>query len=474
MTDDRLDALLRGLDVVVTPDARFAEQAYAVLAPRARKAGRSDRGAFAGVRRRLAWRSPVTRRPVAMRWAAVGLGSLVVLALVLGILLALGASRRVPDGPLVYARGTQVFVVDDAGLSTPIGEPVVSARSTTRSRDGRYVAFDRDADEGGPVLRSSGVVIMTIADGTSRPIDAPAELGSLAWSSADDLAWFSPRATADGSTELPQTVDIASAVDGSLRTWDRPAGGIVDSLAWAPDGRHLAVSTRSLCESADGTEPGAGLFVLDAATGAGREIGSGLTVSDLAWSPDGSRLAVTVPHDGSCGDDWSSGHLEILDPATGSMTAILDGVPVGNAARWMPDGRAIVYLGNELQVRRIAPDGTDDRLIATGADGIRLSPDGSRVLYWSQRPGLKVGDGGGTETLWVVDALGGQPTLLADGVIAYGSRWSPSGGFVAYLHGPVTNGRLAQGPLDLHVIAQDGRDDRIQAEQTFEFDWGAP
>jgi len=75
------------------------------------------------------------------------------------------------------------------------------------------------------------------------------------------------------------------------------------------------------------------------------------------------------------------------------------------------------------------------------------------------------GDGGRRTrlTAGVADGVGANPP----------PRWSPSGGFVASLQGPVTGDR-APDTLDLHVTSADGGEDRVQAERTFEFDWGAP
>ena len=85
MTNERIDALLRQLDVDATPDAGFVHRSLAVVSPVARAARVSDAGRLGGVRRRLhTWAVlPHWRMPAVLR----GLAYLaVLLALILALL----------------------------------------------------------------------------------------------------------------------------------------------------------------------------------------------------------------------------------------------------------------------------------------------------------------------------------------------------------------------------------------------------
>jgi Tol biopolymer transport system component len=111
-------------------------------------------------------------------------------------------------------------------------------------------------------------------------------------------------------------------------------------------------------------------------------------VNDLAWSPDGSRLAFHAPYGGGI---WTVG----VDGS--GLTEVSQG---GAAPRWSPTGRQLAFQ-SASGIWVINADGTGHRQITFGGRDPIWSPDGSRIAYLDE-DSLYVADLDGTH----VRALG--------------------------------------------------------------------
>jgi len=113
---------------------------------------------------------------------------------------------------------------------------------------------------------------------------------------------------------------------------------------------------------------------------------------------------------------------------------------------WTRRGKIVysIFENDRSQLWTIEPDGKNAHVIATvpGREPV-LSPDESRVLYWT---------GSWTSTRLLVARLDGSAVQqITDGSsIAWNSRWSPDGREIAF------TGRDAAGTLDVCVINADG------------------
>ena len=117
---------------------------------------------------------------------------------------------------------------------------------------------------------------------------------------------------------------------GSITVWDVTTGGALytmgplshpRALAWSPDGSQIAVSISG------------GIMLLEAETG--RLIrtltGHAWGVWSLAWSPNGRTLAA--------GEDFTGGHMAIWEVAAGRLLQILnDHTNTVHSLAWSPDG----------------------------------------------------------------------------------------------------------------------------------------
>jgi len=156
---------------------------------------------------------------------------------------------------------------------------------------------------------------------------------------------------------------------------------------WSPDGRWIAFGAGDTDDHTQPVETVFGVNLVDTETGAVRVLPSGRPVSDLAWSPDGTKLAL------------ADGGIAVYSLATGEVRHLIDGTRV-QTLDWSPDGRRIAFdrvdpaaipppepaVSDARQLAVIDADGTDERIIASGYHanqgiGPVWSPDGNRIVY---------------------------------------------------------------------------------------------
>lgn len=201
---------------------------------------------------------------------------------------------------------------------------------------------------------------------------------------------------------------------------------------WSPDGTEVAFVS-------DFTTSGHGewnVFVMKAA-GTGDEINlatqitryphtESKTISDLAWSPDGSRIAYSRGN--NSGDDkvWAVN-------ADGTTTFPLE-IGGGGAKRhpaWSPDSSKIAYavVKNEPEQIFVAPSaGGFGQPLGKGHEPT-WSPDGSKIAFDAYNSGF------GYVDLHIVNADGsGTPLIVTPSPYTEWTfnAWSPDSGRIAY------------------------------------------
>ncbi len=255
------------------------------------------------------------------------------------------------------------------------------------------------------------------------------------------------------------------------RLTDLPRG--VDTFEWSPDGTRLAIlsssrahersadtkARRRLDEAKPGTPPasdyrffdrlgyqlnGPGfihtrkpqVWIVDVATGAARLLtGFANGVDEVAWSPDGKRLAITTAQRRDADLSFIR-RILVLDPESGAQTAIAerpDGIYF--SPTWLPSGDRIAVLGGtrpnvyfRTQVLLFAADGSEARTSGrdlTGADDVMAAPAmGSDLTPGENSRAIPI-EGGrsllfnaahdGSMQLWRVPVDGGRAERLTDG-----------------------------------------------------------
>jgi Tol biopolymer transport system component len=275
-----------------------------------------------------------------------------------------------------------------------------------------------------------------------------------------------------------------------------PAGEVVTSPAYSPDGTKLAylrghvVSSSSLGHSfilSGSPDEMESIWVLDTATGHSRQLTTcqGCSPYDyVSWSPDGTRLAFTEA------DQGGSLQLHVIDADGTHRTQLTHFMAGWNATQpnWSPDGTRIAFTlftvayntadgiqFPQVSIDVITPDGTGSAVLFGAAEGLigqgwigrggspylapTWSPDGSKIAYlldpWP--PGLGV-----DSQLWVMDPHGSHRTLIFQHTNCCvkdwgGPTWSPDGMRIAVVTAWTLRVMRADGsdPTSLGVISGD-------------------
>ena len=240
----------------------------------------------------------------------------------------------------------------------------------------------------------------------------------------------------------------------------------LDSVAWSPDRRWLAVSgAHSYLLHADGSNPREipGLpswspdgqwMAIPTAEGSllvGRSDGTGLHSigefpAPLTWAPDGYRFGFIRD-----GDFWTA-------RSDGTEFRNVTSFPFGGAsdATWSPDGKWIaVTTGRGVWL--MGPEGTPRRWLDPGRNqflsGVAWSPDSSRmaVQAYDEAPGVSQ-----TPLIYLVFA-DGSPTTRIDG--AAEPSWSPDGRFLLVIDAAGSGGGWNTGSLAMMNADGSGRHD---------------
>jgi WD40 repeat protein len=167
--------------------------------------------------------------------------------------------------------------------------------------------------------------------------------------------------------------------------------GDVVSVAWSPDGSKIAVAT-------DGSDNAAApwhgtVLIWDAATGAKLHTLTGHTarLDSVSWSPDGTKVVSASPIDES---------VRIWDAATGAnlLTLTLPSSSNETSVAWSPDGTKLASTTNDKSIL-VWDSATGDTLLTlTGDTGspaqLAWSPDGNKIAAGSFDRHMRVWDAG--------------------------------------------------------------------------------
>jgi tricorn protease-like protein len=322
MTEERIDALLRRLDVPSDPDPEFVRSTFAALRPRARAARVSDASRIGSLMRDLRLvlvgaRWPSRARPLGM----VGLILVLILATAVALVVvgALNRLQPIRNGPLIVSIQGELDAIDVIdGSARSILPPGDGARRVSSSPDGRLVAF------------------WTIGGGHSHLYVVGV----------------------DGQDRRELAADLTF--------------GLVDAIdTWSSDSRFLATEV---------TLAGpARIVVADVDTGAGRVVTpTGIVAHNPLWSPDGRWIAFTK-------DAGGVRSLAVIQTDGSGMRTVSDTVMnVGGPDTWSPDGMWIYFGDLDGRIYRVnAAGGSPQRL---SRDGLRAfaptsSPDGTLIAF---------------------------------------------------------------------------------------------
>jgi Tol biopolymer transport system component len=334
-------------------------------------------------------------------------------------------------GLIVYVRGDEIRTLDPVTgrERLVLREPAADQFPTFWSQDGRFIIFD----DGAAAITPDGNALFRTA---SRQGGGPAS-----WSA--DASRYAMVAESDAGPRI-EIHDVTGAIVDSV---DAPAGLTgVDLVAWAPDGRSVAI-LGSTCTGDVCTCESKSCY--RTATG---------EVASSVW---------LVPIDGSAARLLTEQRTTLPGPGVSVSLPQMPWSPDGSRLTWQESGCDSETCWQALVAGEIG-SGTSDRL--DGAWFQSWSPDGSTMAV-----GLASGTGDAQRGLFLVDADGrglrqvtGEPDFLP--------VWSGDGGWLAF-------GRPREGyggetgsiaDLEVWIARTDGTGARRVISGTNNFDWQHP
>jgi TolB protein len=251
-----------------------------------------------------------------------------------------------------------------------------------------------------------------------------------------------PLAAEPGAERAPAAPEFLTAGTGPRILFSSPRTGGTDIYRMAPDGTNVVRVTsftgaetlpawswdnkrialvRLRKDNSDIMRDDIYIMNADGTQGHwARPYASSWTVTSPSWSPDGTRIVVTVGVQGN-------GYLGVIDLATGGIGFIGGGIAGGDPS-YDPTGKKIVYVAGFVStLEQINADGTGHKVLLTGA-GLghpTFSPDGKRIAFNRQV--------NYDQEIYVKNLVDGTVKRLTSSTDAdTWPTWSPDGGKIAF------------------------------------------
>jgi TolB protein len=190
------------------------------------------------------------------------------------------------------------------------------------------------------------------------------------------------------------------------------------SPAWSPDEQWLAyVSFENRLS---------GVYVQKVHTGERQLVSARVGVNGApAYSPDGTRLALTLSGTGGNLDVW------LLDLGTQMLTRLTDDPAVDTEPAWSPDGKSVYFTsdragGPQVYKVDIAQPKRVERITFGSSYNARprVSPDGKKIVFVTREAG--------NYRIAIQDLASGTVSVLSHGSLDESPSFAPNGAIVIY------------------------------------------
>jgi WD40-like Beta Propeller Repeat len=306
-----------------------------------------------------------------------------------------GANGAIAYSVLDSDIGSQIHLMRADGTNNVA---IGTGRCPAFSGDGNALAYIAGLEPG--LSQGNAQLTVARADGSS-PHVVP-DIGYSVYSLSPDgarVAWFKPLASATIGSELELWV---TPVLGGTEQRLVPAMDQPSLPVWSPDGTHIAFAGRLNVEPGLGSSPAA-VYVVDADGTNLRKVSSrpGISSVGMAWSPDGRYLAYlalpdgvalpSIPATGASPDSGltPTGVFVIGVDGSGDRGVTMAASDFGQLA-WSPDGSHLAveaFNDTGRHVTTVAmsgPDPVGPVVQGPSAIAFRWSPDGTRLVLLDQ------------------------------------------------------------------------------------------
>ncbi|MGM0589641.1 MAG: TolB family protein [Bacteroidota bacterium] len=233
------------------------------------------------------------------------------------------------------------------------------------SPDGDYIAYFSERDDEDK-MKNSAEALNDIIPERQQPVSSARNAERPSWFPDGD--WYVYHKEEDGNYDIykehyrkKEAIPLTSAPHAELFPTVNPDGQSIAYIAQIDDTLRLAIM------DVDGSNQ----RVLPL---------SGAHVLDPAWSPDGSKLLLTLSRDHHT-------DLIIYEPELGSITTVDDDPTFAMNGVWSPDGSKIAYLSNQSGMNQImlydVEKHSTQQLTSDPASkqGLDWSPGGDQLVY---------------------------------------------------------------------------------------------
>lgn len=250
-----------------------------------------------------------------------------------------------------------ISAMSDAGLQGgPTFREILSLQAVYNadiSPDGAHVAYTLQVADW---EQNRNVVELWVVSGGASPRRVATEQDGFSFSAqwTPDSRWLAFRARGDEprlrlvSFDGRRSRDVALGVEGAGSVRFSPDGAWIALLAPDPV-RERAAREQELYgpfELRDEDRRMTHVWLVGVEEGAGAPLKlteGDFTVTDLAWSPDGTRIAfVHRPDPGR--NSWWKADVSVVDLSTGRITPLAAEAGPDRAPLWSPDGRSVAFL----------------------------------------------------------------------------------------------------------------------------------
>jgi dipeptidyl aminopeptidase/acylaminoacyl peptidase len=202
----------------------------------------------------------------------------------------------------------------------------------------------------------------------------------------------SPPAVGDSYGE----VEVSTVGQPGFRSLWRYVGLSAGWVAWSPDGSRLAVTIRPTYISGSHDTP-SGLWIVNADGSGARRVAGGDNLGPVAWDPSGTKVVFAAPNEPYPPPDFLPTESIKLVAATGGAISVVPAYisATVSSLSWSPDGQTILVTHEALigqgSVEAVPLDGGATKLVLATSPGESFSsaiysPDGSKIAVMLSCP----------------------------------------------------------------------------------------